>query len=204
MDLTRWKVADLGIALVTCVLAFGALERAGAADHPGFTMDQVLLEPDSQFLTIRAHGGMTSEERSYSLRGDGLLTIFSTTNASATPQLVYTEQLSDEEVGAAVEAILSATLYEYDQDQVRAKHRTEPNPGSSIDDAGSLEVEIHLPLFPGTNLSGSDELSHVFGVNGSDMAEGRFPNISEYAALRQILGGFRRAERRARAAEMVR
>lgn len=204
MVLTRMKTATFVRVLATGALAFWALERAGAADRAGFTVDQVLLEPNSPFLTIRAHGGMTSEARSYILRGDGQLTILSTSNASATPQLVYTEHLSDEEVGAAVEAILSATLYEYDHDQVRAKHRTEPHPGSSIDDAGSLEVEINLPLYPGSNPSGADELSHVFGVNVSDMAEGHFPSISEYSALRQIFGSFRRAEKRARSSAAVR
>jgi len=168
--------------------------------NASYSADQVLLEPDSPFVAIHAAGGSTHEVRSYFLRGDGQVTILSTSNASSSPELVYTEQVSAEDVDAAVRAIFSGALYEFDLNRVKAKHLTEPHPGPSIEDAGSLRVEIHLPLFPGSNPSGADELTHVFGVNVSDMAEGHFPSIREYAALRQIFGILRQAERRARSA----
>lgn len=200
----RGRAAFVGsVLLAVRLLVFETPDSAAAADEARYSRDQVLLEPDSEFLTIHAEGGMTTTVRTYSLRGDGQLTIFSTGNASGTPQLVYTEHLSDEEVGGAVDAIMKAALYEFDEARVRAKQRAETNPGGSISDAGSLQVEIHLSLFPGTNPSGADEINHAFGVSLSDMEEGHFPSIIEYEALRQIFTSFRRAERRARVAAGV-
>lgn len=194
------KIYALGALLLAGNFTIAVAEMSVEATQTFYAPEQVSLEPEDDFLILRVSGGMTTEIRSYALRGDGQLTIFSNANASGTPQLIYTERLSEAEVESAVNNILSARLYEFDRAQVIAKHRDEPHPGPSIDDAGSLSVEIHLPLFPGTLDDGADELNHVFGVNLSDMAEGHFPSVVEYAALRQILGSVRRAERRARAA----
>lgn len=203
MALVRLKTSALGAVLVTGVLALCAPELAAAADPPRYTSDQVSLEPDQEILNLRFHGGRTRTLRTYSLMGDGSLFVSTSRNASATPELVTSGQLLDEELSAVINSITRNRLYALDNEQIKARKHLEPTPGPYIADAGAVEVKVNISLFPGTAANGNDDLRSAFVVSGSDLGEGAYPSVRELAAFRQIVGWIRRAEARAKAPKEI-
>ena len=129
MALVRLKTSALGAVLVTGVLALCAPELAAAADPPRYTSDQVSLEPDQEILNLRFHGGRTRTLRTYSLMGDASLFVSTSRNASATPELVTSGQLLDEELSAVINSITRNRLYALDNEQIKARKHLEPTPG---------------------------------------------------------------------------
>ena len=93
MALACWKTSGLGIVLVTGVLAFWTPKETAAADQVRYTSDQVFLEADQEILNLRFHGGSTRRLRTYSLMGDGRLSIFAQKDASAPPERVTSGKL---------------------------------------------------------------------------------------------------------------
>jgi len=197
MALEKDRTALFFMALMVAVLALGALVAAAAVDHARFSFDQVSLGPDNEILKFRFHGGSTRAVSTYSLMGDGRLLISISRNASDTPQLVSSGQLSGAELAAVIDSLIRSRLYAFDSEQVKARKRIEPNVVLTIKDAGAVEVEIHISLFPGTDPDGVDEIQRSFAVSGSDLAEGNYPSIEEFTALREIVAGLRRVEVRA-------
>ncbi|MEO8276382.1 MAG: hypothetical protein ABI639_09185 [Thermoanaerobaculia bacterium] len=181
-------------AVAVSALALACLFRSEAASADALQPSDVALKPDCDFLVFRTEGGTTSVVKTYALRGDGQFTVSLSAYASATPELLLTGQLSDGEVSQTVEALFSSNLYEYDRADLLRRHRLEPNPGVAVEDVGSMQVEIHLPLLPGSDAAGRKHLDKVFGVDFSDMYRGHYPSIREYAALREILGRFEQFE----------
>lgn len=191
------QVARNCAAFALGLLAVTNVAESSPPIPPTLTAEDVSLDQTEEFLSIQAEGAMTNTRRIYSLRGDGLLTVFTSANASATPTLVYEEQLSDDDLSSTVDAIFRGELLSFDREKVLGKHAKEPSPGAGVEDAGSIEVRLRLPLRAGAGPTGVDVLTHSFGVNLSDMVEAHFPSIAEYAALREIFGRFRQADRRA-------
>src|SRR6187401_2391560 len=110
MTLARGKVVIFGLALAVAVLAPGTPARAGVGDPVRFSPDQVSLESEQELLKLRFFAGRTHTIRTYSLTGDGRLSIFTQRNASATPELLSSGPLSDAELSALVETLMQSRL----------------------------------------------------------------------------------------------
>lgn len=197
MTLARWKTFGIGIVLLAGVLAFWTPKEAAGSGQARFSPEQVSLEAEQEIVKLRFHGGHTRMLRIYSLMGDGRFSVSTQKNASSTPELAHSGKLSDAELSAVVEAVMRAQLYELDSEQLEALRNREKTPGPYISGAGGLEVEIRLSLFPGTAPDGNDELRSNFGVRGSDLGEGAYPNVAELSGIREIVAHLRRAESRA-------
>lgn len=196
MALSQRQPARLGMVLVTGVLAFWAPKETAAADQVRYTSDQVSLEADQEVLVLRFHGGSTRRLRTYSLMGDGRLSIFDQKDASAPPELVSSGKMLDDAFSAVVGAVMRSRLYALDTEQLKALRDLEKAPGPYTSDAGSLTIEIHISLFPGTAPDGVDDLRSVFALSASDLGEQSYPGVDELAAICQIVAGVRRGEAR--------
>ncbi len=196
MAFTHRKPARLGMALVTGVLAFWTPKEAAAADQVRYTADQVSLEADQEILNLRFHSGSTRRLRTYSLMGNGRLSIFDQKDASAPPELVTSGKLLDDALSSVVGAVMRSRLYALDTEQLKALRDLELTPGPYASGAGSLTVEIHISLLPGTAPDGVDDLRSVFALSASDLGEQSYPSVEELAAIRQIVAGVRRGEAR--------
>ncbi len=194
MALVRSKTSAIGTMLVTGVLAFYTPEKAAAVDPARYTSNQVSLEADQEILRLRFHGGSTRRLRTYSLMGDGRLSIFDQKDVSAPLELVSSGRLLDDALSSVVGAVMQARLYALDSEKLKALRNREKTPGPYTSGAGSLTVEIHISLFPGTAADGVDDLRSVFVLSAGDLNEQSYPSVEELAALRQIVASVRRGE----------
>lgn len=196
MALVRLKTLALGTVLVTGVLGFSAPQTAAVVDTPRYTSDQVSLTADQEILNLRFHGGRTRRLRTYSLMGDGSLSIFDQKDSAAPPELVSSGRLLDDALTSVVGAVMQSRLYALDTEKLKALRDREKTPGPYTSGAGSLTVEIHISLLPGTAPDGVDDLRSVFVLSASDLGEHCYPSVEELAAIRQIVAGVRRGEAR--------
>ncbi len=194
MKIPGRKTLSLGTLLWFGLLSVHLSKMSAGEGSVRYSTSQVTIEPSDEMVQMRAHGGLARMVRIYSVMGDGRFTVSTSRNASASPELVASGRLSDDEVSTIVSEILRARLYAYDSASINARKRLDRVGGVTAKDAGSLDIAVSINLFPGTAADGNDELQRRFAVSGSDLRIGSFPSIEEFEAIRQILGILREEE----------
>lgn len=170
-----WATA-LGIGLMTAV----AVTRA-AREGYSYTIPR---EAETKVIEVMLSGGLARTATAFEVSGDGTLSMFTLSGyASGTPQLVFSEQLAEDDFLSLVSELVDAGVMDYDERAMNERFRGRMLPT----DQGGVHVTLRLETYEGRALNEAGYVERRFSLEGVRERARQFPELGEIAAVARLL-----------------